>query len=279
MLTDIPPDQYIKVGEINTRYWTLGNKGKTILLFHGAGDSIEFWLYNINVLAQHYRVYAVDMVGSGRSDKPSASYSLTYLAEFIKDFMDTLSIERASLAGNSMGGGVAIQFALMFPQQVDKLVLVGSFGLGREVRLALRLTILPLVLRFLRPNRRKLMSMLKVLFYNATLIPQEWIEIRYPIFSLPHRHKAITKLARTNLNLLGVRRSVFSAIVNQLATITTPALIIWGKQDRILPVSHAYIAAEGLPNNRLHIFDSCGHYPQIEYPQEFNYIVLGFLAD
>ncbi|WP_414551685.1 alpha/beta fold hydrolase [Anabaena sp. CCY 0017] len=279
MLTNIPPDQYIKIGDINTRYWKLGDKGKTIILLHCAGGSVEFWLYNIHILAQHHRVYAVDMVGSGLSDKPSASYSLTYQAEFIKNFMDTLNIERATLAGNSMGGAAAIQFTLMFPQQVEKLILIGSFGLGKEIILRLRLATLPFALHFFRPNPQMIGSILTVDVYDSTLIPQEWNKIRYPIMMIPHRDKALAQLARTNLNLFGVRRAIFSAIVKQLATITAPALIIWGKQDRILPVSHAYVAAEALLNNRLHIFDSCGHYPHLECPQEFNATVLEFLAE
>ncbi|MDB9375815.1 alpha/beta fold hydrolase [Nodularia sphaerocarpa] len=279
MLTDIPPDKYIKVGEVNTRYWTLGDKGKTIILLHCAGGSVEFWLYNIQVLAQHYRVYALDIVGSGLSDKPSASYSLTYQAEFIKNFMDTLNIERATLAGNSMGGAVAIQFTLMFPKQVEKLILIGSFGLGKEIILRLRLATLPFALRFFRPHPRMIESILTVDVYDSKVISQEWNKIRYQIIAIPDREKALAKLARTNLNLFGVRRSVFSGIVKQLPHITAPTLIVWGKQDRILPVSHAYVASEGLPNNRLHIFDCCGHYPHLECPQKFNTLVLEFLAD
>ncbi|WP_414529486.1 alpha/beta fold hydrolase [Nodularia chucula] len=277
-LTDIPPDQYIKVGEINTRYWNLGNQGKTIILLHCAGGSVEFWFYNIQVLAQHYRVYAIDMVGSGLSDKPSATYSLSYQAEFIKNFMDTLNIKLATLVGNSMGGAAAIQFSLMFPNKIEKLILIGSFGLGKEINLILRLATLPLALRFFPANREKIDFLLRKEVYNWKLIPQEWKKIRYPIYSLPHREKALLQLLRTHLNLFGVRKAVFSKIVKQLGKITAPTLIIWGKQDPILPVSHAAVAAESLPDNRVHIFDNCGHYPHLEFPDKFNSLVLDFLA-
>ncbi|YAF96992.1 MAG: alpha/beta fold hydrolase [Nodularia sp. CChRGM 3473] len=278
MLTHIPPDQYIKVGDINTRYWSSGDQGSAVILLHGGGGSVEFWLYNIDVLGQHHRVYAIDMVGSGRSDKPSVAYSLTYQAQFIKNFMDTMGIENTTLIGNSMGGGAALQFALMFPRQLAKLVLVDSFGLGQEIAFGLCLASLPLVLRFLRPSRRMLAPMLKMNLHNSTLIPEEWMEIRYSIFALPHRQRALARLAQANLNLFGVRRSVFSPIIEQLPRIKTPTLIIWGKQDRILPVSHAYVAAQALPNHHLHIFDPCGHHPHLECPDDFNALVLGFLA-
>jgi 4,5:9,10-diseco-3-hydroxy-5,9,17-trioxoandrosta-1(10),2-diene-4-oate hydrolase len=278
LLTQTPQDHYVKVGQINTRYWALGGEGTPVILLHGGGGSIEFWLYNISALAQYHRVYAVDMVGSGRSDKPSASYSLTYQAQFIKDFMDILSIECATLVGNSMGGGAALQFAMMFPRQVNKLVLVDSLGLGKEIAIGIRLATLPFVGKLLRPSRRMLVPMLKHNFYNPRLIPKEWIEIRYPIFALPDRKNALLALARMNFNLFGVRSQVFRPIVDKLATITAPSLVIWGKQDRILPVAHAHVAAKGLPNARLHIFDPCGHHPHLERPEEFNALVLEFLA-
>jgi 4,5:9,10-diseco-3-hydroxy-5,9,17-trioxoandrosta-1(10),2-diene-4-oate hydrolase len=122
------------------------------------------------------------------------------------------------------------------------------------------------------------MSTLKHNFYDLTLIPKEWIEIRYPVFMLPGRKKALLELARMNFNLFGVRSQVFRPIVDKLASITAPTLVIWGQQDRILPVAHAHIAAKGLPNACLHIFDPCGHHPHLERPEEFNALVLEFLA-
>ncbi|NHC35028.1 alpha/beta fold hydrolase [Scytonema millei] len=275
--TQVPIDRYVKVGSINIRYWMMGSENPIILL-HGGQGSVEFWLYNIGTLAKSNCVYALDMVGSGRSDKPQASYSLTYQAQFIKDFMDTLEIESATLIGNSMGGGAALQLALLFPQRVNKLVLVDSMGFGREIALGIRLTTLPLLIRLLRPSRRLLAPMLKNNFFNPQSIPSEWIELRYPIFALPGRKPALMAMVKTNFHLLGVRSQVFRPILSQLATITAPTLIIWGKQDRIIPVAHAYIAAKTIPNARLHIFDRCGHHPHLEYPEKFNNLVLEFLA-
>jgi len=275
--TQIPVDQYVRVGPINTRYWTIG-MGNPVILLHGGQGSVEFWLYNIGTLATYHCVYALDMVGSGRSDKPQASYSLTYQAQFIKDFMDALGIESATLIGNSMGGGAALQFALLFPQWLNKLVLVDSMGLGREIALGIRLTTLPLLIRLLRPSRRLLAPMLRNNFYDPQTIPAEWVELRYPIFALPGRKPALMAMVKTNFHLLGVRSQVFRPILSQLATITAPTLVIWGKQDRIIPVAHAYIAAKTIPNARLEIFDCCGHHPHLEYPKKFNNLVLEFLT-
>jgi pimeloyl-ACP methyl ester carboxylesterase len=267
----IPEDFYISVNDINTRYWQMGNNGSNIILLHGGNGSIEFWLYNISVLAQHHRVYAFDMVGSGRSD-----YPLTYQAEFLAEFMTALSIESATLIGNSMGGAVALQFTKLYPDRVDRLVLVDTMGLGQEISLGIRLITLPAIINLLRPGRWMIPSMLKSNFYNSRSLPPEWIELRYSVFAIPGRNQVILNLGQSNFNLRGVRPEVYQPIVDSLAQITQPTLIIWGDCDRIIPVKHAHIAAEKLPNNQLQIFPNCGHNPYLEYPDRFNRSVLEF---
>lgn len=277
-----PQDQYIKVGSISIRYWALGERGTTVILLHGGGASVEFWLYNLTALAQSHCVFAVDMVGSGRSDKPSVTYSLAYQAQFVKDFMDICHIGRASLAGNSMGGGVALQFALMFPERVEKLVLVNSFGLGKRIDLFSRLVALPLIDKLswlVRPTRKSVAFALKPVVYDSSVITNEWLEEIYQLSILPGALNALIKLAQTNLSVFGVRSEVFSPIIDQLSNITAPTLVIWGQQDPVLPVAHVFVAAQRLANARLHVFERCGYFPQIEHSEEFNQLVLEFLAE
>lgn len=276
-LNQTPLDRYIQVGQINTRYWTSGDKGKIVILLHGLGSCVESWSHNINVLAQHHRVYAVDLVGGGRSDKPTVTYSLTYLAQFVKDFMDVTNIESACVIGNSLGGGVALQLALDFPQKVEKLVLVNSFGLGKEITLTLRLASLPLVSRLFSPSRSSTALELKQTVYNPTLISNELIEQYYQIATLPGAWSTLLALIKRNIDLFGVRTEVFHAIVDRLTTIEAPTLVFWGQQDRIIPVAHAAVATDMLPNVRLRIFDPCGHWSQFECSKEFNSLVLDFL--
>ena len=278
MIVQTPQDRYVQVGQINTRYWNSGDKGTTVILLHGIGSCVETWMYNISVLAQHYRVYAIDLVGAGRSDKPPATYSLTYLAQFLKDFMDALSIESACLVGNSLGGGVALQFALNFSRKVEKLVLVNSLGLGKEITLTLRLATLPFVGKLFSPSRSGTALALKQSVYDPTLISNEWVELYYQIATLPGAWEAVLALINANIDLSGVRTEVYNTIVDRLATITVPTLVFWGRQDRILPVAHAQVASKGLPSARIHIFDRCCHWPQVERSEEFNTLVLEFLA-
>jgi pimeloyl-ACP methyl ester carboxylesterase len=274
----LPPDLYVSVNGINTRYWHIGNRGSTIILLHGGNGSIEFWLYNIATLAQHYQVYAFDMVGAGKSDYPDASYSLAYQAEFLRGFMASLNLETATLIGNSMGGGVSLAFTRLYPDRVNKLVLVDSMGFGPEISLGIRLITLPAIVNLLRPGRWMIPAMLKSNFYNAKQLPPEWIEFRYPIFAIPGRNRVILRLGQSNFNLAGVLPEVYQPILDSLANITQQTLIIWGDNDLIIPVKHAYIAAAGLPNNQLQIFSDCGHHPYLEYPTKFDRLVLEFLA-
>lgn len=281
----VPTDCYLQVNNIKTRYWQMGDRGNTIILLHGGTASIEFWLYNIGVLANHDRVYAFDMMGSGKSaglaspdpNRPIASYSLTDQAEFLQAFMTALDIPVATLIGTSMGGGVALQFTLMYPDRVDKLVLVDSMGFGREINLGIRLITLPAILKFLRPGRWMIPGMLKTNFYDGARIPPEWVELRYQVFALPGRERAILELGQTNFNLRGVRPEVYRPILENLDRIEQETLIIWGENDRIIPVKHAEVAASRIPKNKLYLFPKCGHHPYLEYPNKFNELVVNFL--
>jgi pimeloyl-ACP methyl ester carboxylesterase len=275
--TSLPLDLYIDVDGIKTRYWQMGSSGSTVILLHGGNGSIEFWLYNIATLAESHRVYAFDMVGSGKSDYPDADYSIEYQSKFLASFMDGLDIRSATLIGSSMGGAVSLTFTNLYPDRVDKLVLVDSMGLGKEISLGLRLITLPTIVNLLRPGRWMMPAMLKSNFYKSQLLPPEWSELRYPIFAIPNRNHVILRLGQSNLTLAGVRKDLYQPIVDSLPQIDRPTLILWGEQDRIIPVKHARVAAAGLPHNRLEIFPDCGHHPFLEYPAKFNQSVLDFL--
>ncbi len=276
--TTPPLDRYLQVNGINTRYWQIGESGSKVILLHGGNGSIEFWLYNIATLAQNHQVYAFDMVGAGKSDCPDAAYSLADQAQFLHGLMAALGIDTATLIGNSMGGGVALEFTKLYPDRVDRLVLVDSMGFGPEISLGIRLITLPAIVNLLRPGRWMIPAMLRSNFYDGNSLPPEWIELRYPIFAIPGRNHVILKLGQSNFNLFGVLPEVYQPILTSLPQISQKTLIIWGDCDRIIPVKHAYIAAERLPNSQLHIFPNCGHHPYLEYPTQFDRLVLAFLA-
>jgi 4,5:9,10-diseco-3-hydroxy-5,9,17-trioxoandrosta-1(10),2-diene-4-oate hydrolase len=280
MPTQTPQDQYVQVGQINTRFWAQGEVGSNVVLIHGIGGYMEHWIHNIQPLAEHHRVYALDLVGNGRTDKPEADYTMAYFAQFVHDFLETQHIERATLVGNSMGGAVTLQFALQFPDQVDKLVLVNSAGLGKELTIFFRLPTLPLIGEWLtRPSRKGAAQLLEEAFYDSALVTDALIDLDYEMAAQPGAQKVLLTTLRRSVSLLGIREDVLHPAFENLTGILAPTLIVWGEQDAILPVAHAYAGEKQIPNARLHIFDRCGHMPQLECPEEFNELVLEFLAD
>jgi len=124
--------RWVKAGEVNTHYVVTG-KGSPLILLHGGANDWSDWKSNIGPLSQYYRVYAPDLVGYGLSDRPEVDYSMDYFVDFLSNFTQALELKRANLAGYSLGGGIALGFALRFPSRVEKLVLVDSTGLGKDI--------------------------------------------------------------------------------------------------------------------------------------------------
>ncbi|MCU0549478.1 MAG: alpha/beta fold hydrolase, partial [Leptolyngbya sp. Prado105] len=118
MTIQMPADRYIQVDGVNTRYWALGEQGSPVLFIHGQGGAIDYWYKNVFAIAQQHQVYALDWVGSGKSDKPQATYTLDDLSRFIVRFMDVVGLSHASLIAGSVGGILALKIALQFPERV-----------------------------------------------------------------------------------------------------------------------------------------------------------------
>lgn len=274
-----PIDRYIQIGHVNTRYWMEGQSGSPILLIHGLGSFAESWLPGLHTLAARHRVYALDLPGHGRSDKPlDGPYKLDDLASFIREFMQKMGLERTHLIGHSLGGGITLRLAALYPQMTDRLVLVSSAALGQEVAGGLRLFTLPLLGEWMtRPNRARTLESGHFLVYNHELLTEEWIDLASELAALPGAQQAYLKTIRQNADLGGQRRARYGTVVASLPAIHNPALVIWGLQDRLLPAEHALVAARGLPNVRLEIFENCGHIPMFEQTEAFCRCVLDFL--
>lgn len=274
-----PQDRFIRVGNINTRYWAEGDNGPAVLLVHGLGGSVENWAPNIGPLSQRHRVYALDLRGFGRSDKTPLIHSLYDLVQFIDDFMQVLQIEKASLIGNSLGGGLALQFAIQYPEKVEKLVLVDNAGMGRETIADFKLIFVPWIGEILtRPSRKGTIALLKKLVYDPSIINDEIVTLTYDLMTLPGARKALLATLRAGIDFRGQRSNLTKNLLDKISSITAPALVVWGKQDRILPLAHANKCHECLQDSEVYIFDNCGHVPQLERSEEFNRLVLDFLA-
>jgi pimeloyl-ACP methyl ester carboxylesterase len=280
LLSKMPEDRYVKVGALRTRYWTLGNEGPIVILIHGLAVSADIWMYNVGPLAKQHRVYVPDLVGFGRSDKPGPSFSPFDYTLFLDEFLNSLNLDRVSLVGQSLGGGIALHYALRFPERVDRLILSDSAGLGKEVIWTLRMLSLPFVGElFSRPSRKGVEFVFKLAVHDHSLIDDDFVGLYYDFFSQPGFRVFFLRLLRQIVNIHGARVEVLDPIRNNLSRIAQPVLITWGDKDRVLPVKHAYFAKKRLPDSRLKIFKGCGHIPFFEKADEFNRLALEFLSE
>jgi pimeloyl-ACP methyl ester carboxylesterase len=275
-----PPDNYVKVGHYNTRYWTAGEQGPAVLLVHGLGGSVENWVANMGPLSESHRVYALDLPGFGRTDKLPLTRSLYDVVDFIGAFMDEVGIDKASFIGNSLGGGLILQFAAQYPQRTEKLVLVDAAGLGREVVFDIRACALPLVGEwFTRPSRESTASLWRKILHDPALVTDELVEKSYELYCLPGARKSLLATLRAGVGFFGQRKKLVMELQRNLRAITVPVLITWGRQDRIIPLRHAETGRKLLVRSQVHVFEECGHMPQFEHADVFNKLVLDFLAE
>ena len=277
----MPDERTVDVNGLHARFLRAGEDGPPVVLIHGLGASAEIWSANIGALAANHRVFAPDLPGFGRTAvPPGMDFSPAAYSRFIRDFMTALGLGRAALVGHSLGGGVALRVTLDDPGRVDRLVLASSAGLGPDVSLPLRIASLPLFDRvFCRPPLPVFTRFLRRLVYDPAAITPEFARLYYDMFFQPGAVRAFTAVLRAVVTIRGARPGILEPIREGLGTIAAPVLILWGRRDRILPVGQAIEAAGRIPGARLHIFERCGHMPNVEYPGEFNRLVLAFLDE
>ncbi|MDB5045023.1 MAG: Pimeloyl-ACP methyl ester carboxylesterase [Deinococcus sp.] len=270
--------EFIQVQSVRTRHVMQGEGGPVVLL-HGIGQSLDDWSDTVPALAQRWRVYAPDLIGFGLTDKPDVPYSLAGLARFVKHYLKTVGETRpATLIGNSLGGAVAQQYAALYPQEVNKLVLVNSAGFGREVTPALRLLSVPgLGERLLRPDPRNSARTVKALFHDPAFATPERRSQAQLLAGQPDRARAFLRVARHLGDWRGIHAPWRAALLPQVAQQQLPTLIVWGEQDRILPAKHLDQARRVYPHAQTHLFAHTGHLPQVERADEFNALVQQFL--
>ncbi len=254
-------------------------EGQTVVLLHGiAGDS-RTWIEVMRRLASRYRLLAPDLPGHGASAKPRGDYSLGAHACSVRDLLKALGIDRATLVGHSLGGGIALQLTYQFPELCERMVLVSSGGLGRDVS--------PLLKALSLPGAE---AMLAVAFPGFVLrrgaALRDWLGahgIHAP--GLVEKWNAYTALAdrETRRAFLRELRAVVDrggqivSAYDRLYLAHHPTLIVWGERDSMIPVSHAWSAHEAIPGSRLEVFPGAEHFPHAEFPDRFAGVLADFL--
>lgn len=256
-------------------------EGEVILLLHGIAGSSQTWRPVIRRLSRHYRVLAPDLLGHGDSTKPRTDYSLGAFSVLLRDFLDELDIARATLVGHSLGGGIAMQFIYQHPGYGQRLVLIGSGGLGPDVGLTLRLASLPgaeLVLPLIAPRKLvaagdRLWSWLRKAGVESPRGEEMWRH--YSSLSDGPTRQAFLRTLRA---VVDHRGQAVSAL-NRLSTRTNfPVLVIWGDRDAMIPVHHAHAAQRARPDVRLEVLADVGHFPHAERPVEVAELIVAFIG-
>lgn len=257
-------------------------EGPVLVLIHGIAGSSNTWSTVMPLLAEDYTVIAPDLLGHGESAKPRGDYSLGAYASGIRDLLTVLGAERATFVGHSLGGGVAMQFAYQFPQMCERLALVASGGFGKDVNLLLRAIaapgseyVLPVVLtRHLHGVAGTVGRVFGGMGLRGNpLLTEVWDS--YTRLTDARAQRAFVHTIRSVIDVAGQRVSARDRLY--LAQ-EVPTLIVWGDRDAVIPVEHAHIAHELMPDSRLEIVEDAGHFLPFEQPETLEGLLRDFLS-
>lgn len=264
------------------RAFRIAGDGPPLLLIHGIGDNSRTWEQVIPLLAREHLVIAPDLLGHGASDKPRADYSVAAYANGMRDLLAVLGVDRVTLVGHSLGGGVAMQFAYQFPDKTERLVLVSTGGSGREVSPVLRAATLPFAQLGLSALRLPFAQLAVNLAVDAlhrmdTGLGLDALDLRRIVEALPD-HTARSAFIRTLRSVVDWRGQVVTMLDRCYLSRGMPTMLMWGGRDSVLPVAHAHHAHAAMPGSRLEIFPDEGHFPFRTDPARFVGLLEDFIA-
>lgn len=275
-LTAKQTSKFIQAGELRLHYHEAG-AGSALLMIHGGGPGASGWSNyrrNIDALAQHYRVIIPDLPGFSQSDKPLITGSVyQYYADALWNLLAALGVETTHIVGNSLGGAAAIKMALTQPDRVARLVLMGAGG-GLPLFTPRPSEGQRHLFKYYEgegPTPEKLSAFLDCMVYDRTMITDELFKERLQASLLP----GLKESWIFNPN----RPPVLEPIWKYYDQIQQPTLLIWGRDDRTIPLDHAWMALNQIPDVRLHVFGKTGHWAQWERAEEFNRLILAFLEE
>ena len=252
----------VQVDGRDVRYYQAGN-GEPLVVIHGGGGDARSWWKNIAELSSNYTVFAPDLPGYGGSHRLEGDYYIPELTRFIHKFTHELGLDRFNLVGHSLGGGIALNFALEFPRRIKKLVLVSSLCLGREIAFWVRLFSIPAILNAVGAVVLGVLNAIK--WTLERLNPAEYIMPMSP--ASVYVGGAISTFRQQSL-----------VLEERLPEVKVPTLVIWGKKDIIVPVKHAFRAARAIPGCQVKVFSKVGHDVHRDELSGFSRVVRSFLG-
>ncbi|WP_018177230.1 alpha/beta fold hydrolase [Jongsikchunia kroppenstedtii] len=263
------------------RYHEAGS-GPPLVLLHGSGPGVTGWRNfrgNFALFAEHFHCYILEFPGFGVSDDFGGHPMMTAL-DSVVEFMDLLKIEEADFIGNSMGGGVALSYAMAHPERVRRIVTIG--GIGRNIFSPGPGEGIKLLQEFTQaPTRERLIQWLESMVYDKEkMVTEELIQERWEQATEPSTLESARRM---------YGKAAFAAMIQamnasdappqwaMLHKVTAPTLLTWGRDDRVSPLDMALVPMRTMPNAELHVFPNSGHWAMIEQKEAFEDVVLHFL--
>lgn len=263
--------RWVNAAGIKTHYLTSG-EGDPIILLHGGGagvSAVHNWQHSMGPMADAgFSVFAPEVVGFGLTDKPTNGNGILAKIDNVKQMIDALCLDKVNLVGNSMGGRISLGIAMDWPDRINKIVLMGSGGmplLKPSPELA--------TLFSYKPSKENMRKMVEGFCYDGSVITDEMIDMRLQMSNLPGAQAAYEAFMKGIADPQERQQMDVSA---ELHKVKTECLLIWGKQDKVIPLSMGEEMVKMLPNARLEVIDKCGHWVQIEHASKFASMVTRF---
>ena len=264
----------------NTTFYVVKGDGEPLILIHGYGAGIWVWEKQIDILSRFYRVYALDLIGHGYSDRPRIDYTPEAYIRFFREFMAAVGVEKATLIGNSMGGGLAWSVAALFPERVKKLILIDCIPpdvldqvRNNSLRALVAIKRIPFLLSlvFASCTKDSIRRILEECVTDKSLITPDIVNHQYRLSMIQGTPWCLYSTFRNAEHALRLKES--------LSRIHHPTLLIWGEEDLIFPPSVGKGLQRAIPGSRLQVIEKSGHIPMWETPERVNPWMLSFLAD
>jgi len=262
--------KFTDVMNLKVRYAESGVGADHVLLIHGLGGSAESWKNNIDVLGRHFHVFAPDLIGFGHSDKPKMRYTVKTFTNFLTDFLDAIGLKKTNVVGSSMGGQVAAEFAIGYPNKVEKLVLISPAGIPpksfkgtKELRSYVRM--------FDAKSLEDIRKAVTQVDSDSSAITDEYVKSVYQYTMMGGAKHAFMSSLKESASA--------PRLANRLNSIKAKTLVIWGKDDRLIPVKYCEPFITKMENCKLLLIEKCGHRPHAEKPDLFNKVVIDFLRE
>jgi 4,5:9,10-diseco-3-hydroxy-5,9,17-trioxoandrosta-1(10),2-diene-4-oate hydrolase len=264
---------YVQANGVRIHYHDVGS-GEPVIMLHGAGPGADSWgnfVHNTPAISQRFRCLLVDMPQYGKSEKVVIEGGRqSFTANVLSDFIDQLGLGKAHFIGNSMGGQAAIKLAIDAPDKVDRLVVLGATPVGYSLFAPSPLEGIKLIAGYYKgdgPSMAKMRQLLQTLVYDSSFLTEEMVRQRYE-----------ATLDPDVIRIFSTTPPVKEDLSDQLHRVACPTLLVWGNEDRFGALDVGLLMLRKFQNARMHIFNRCGHWAQVEHAEEFNRLVLDFLS-